>query len=106
MTVVAPELGRCLNCDGLYFHQHEVEAGACDPCLTGPVRTNGRTVTLRPRELRVIGLVARGMQQKEIALALGVHPHIVVNDLVRVRLSVNARTTHQAVAKLVRAGAI
>jgi len=61
---------------------------------------------LTPRELDVIGLLARGLTSEETAQLLGVSPYTVKKHAYWIRLKLGARNTAHAVAIGLREGLI
>jgi LuxR family transcriptional regulator len=61
---------------------------------------------LTPRELDVLGLVARGLTAEEAARLLGVSPYTVRKHVKWIRLKLGARNSAHAVAIGLRLGLI
>ena len=70
------------------------------------VERNHTNALLTPREAEVLGWVARGLTNKEVAAILGVSPHTIRTQLEHVfeKLDVHTRTAAVAKAQAVLGG--
>jgi DNA-binding NarL/FixJ family response regulator len=71
-----------------------------------PVQGARRTLTLSPRFLDVLRLMAEGKTTREIALELGLSRYTVKNYIERIYERLGARDRVQAVSIALRAGLI
>lgn len=62
------------------------------------------TVSLTPRELDVLALVADGFRDREIAVRLFVSPHTVANHMKSILIKLESPSRAAAVARALRAG--
>jgi len=77
-------------CGHLFQHIHQVAKGA-------PVRTTTARPDLTLRQQHLIGLVARGLTNKEIAARLNISEYTVKNHVRRIMKQVDAESRSQAV---------
>ncbi len=63
------------------------------------VERNDTNALLTPREAEVLGWVARGLTNKEVAAILGVSPHTIRTQLEHVFEKLDVHTRTAAVAK-------
>ncbi|MBC8166806.1 MAG: response regulator transcription factor [Bryobacteraceae bacterium] len=71
-----------------------------------PLRNGGEQVSLSPRELEVLRLVADGLANKEISYRLGISEHTVKFHVNSILTKLNASTRAEAVAIGMRQGLI
>jgi DNA-binding NarL/FixJ family response regulator len=74
--------------------------------MLSPVQGGHRTVTLSPRYVDVLRLMADGRTNREIALELGLSIYTVKNYVERIYERLGARDRVQAVTIALRAGLI
>jgi DNA-binding NarL/FixJ family response regulator len=84
----------------------EVEQEAAGDGPVGSDGDNGRPPALTPRELEVLGLMADGLSNKEIAFRLGVTAHTAKFHVDSVLHKLLAANRAEAVVKGVRGGLI
>ncbi len=67
---------------------------------------SGVAASLTPRELEILGLVARGLTMKQVASRLGVSPRTVESHIAKLYRKLGVRTRVQAVARGAQLGLV
>lgn len=81
----------------------DVDPDAIERLLDGP---GGRELSLTPRELEVLGLLATGQQPKQIARALGISLHTCRGYIKNILQALDAHSALEAVVEAHRRGLI